>query len=383
MPNTYRRHKASCKHSSEYDYQNGSIGHGPQYRKGENYMKCKCPIWVDIMVQGKRVRKSLNTFDEQEAARKVLEITAGGGQEDSTVKNAVGDFIEDRKSNNLVDRTIGNYEDMLNHLVQFCETHSITLVRALKYGDFKLFLRALALSNCNRTMRRKIGELRTFTQYCMDMGWRDDNPVLQIKKPKITSAPVVPFTEEEQQAIFAAVAEYPTSPHHRARLLAFILVLRYSALRISDVVKLIPARIKNGRLFLRTTKTGSVVHLVLPPVVLAALAAIENGSSYYFWTGKSLQSGTANWQNKFAKVVARAGVKGHPHMYRHTMACELLANGVPLDQVAAILGNSVAVLEGHYTPWIKSRQDAVDKSVMSTWPITIGGPVAESAPTPA
>jgi hypothetical protein len=37
-----------------------------------------------------------------------------------------------------------------------------------------------------------------------------------------------------------------------------------------------------------------------------------------------------------------------------------LTNGATVEQVAAILGNSPAVVINHYSQWIKSRQDALD-----------------------
>jgi integrase len=58
----------------------------------------------------------------------------------------------------------------------------------------------------------------------------------------VTNRPVIPFTEDEQKAILQAINQYPTANtlgyDNRARVLAFILTLRYTALRISDVVKL-------------------------------------------------------------------------------------------------------------------------------------------------
>ena len=50
-------------------------------------------------------------------------------------------------------------------------------------------------------------------------------------------------------------------------MLAFVLVLRYTAMRMSDVTTLRRDKITNGRLLLRTTKTGATVHLPLPKVL--------------------------------------------------------------------------------------------------------------------
>jgi integrase/recombinase XerD len=62
-----------------------------------------------------------------------------------------------------------------------------------------------------------------------------------------------------------------------------------------------------------------------------------------------------------------AGIKGHAHRFRTTFAVRLLEKGVSLESVAALLGNCVKVCEKHYAPWVKSRQDVLEKAVKATW----------------
>ena len=60
-------------------------------------------------------------------------------------------------------------------------------------------------------------------------------------------------------------------------------------------------------------------------------------------------------------VFAEAGVKNaHAHRFRHTRATELLARGATMDDVAALLGNSVRICEKHYAKWDAKRQDRLD-----------------------
>jgi hypothetical protein len=35
--------------------------------------------------------------------------------------------------------------------------------------------------------------------------------------------------------------------------------------------------------------------------------------------------------------------------------------------VAAILGDTEAIVRKHYAPWVKVRQDALDAAMMSVW----------------
>jgi hypothetical protein len=41
--------------------------------------------------------------------------------------------------------------------------------------------------------------------------------------------------------------------------------------------------------------------------------------------------------------------------------------GVPIETVAALLGNTVKVVEKHYSPWVHVRQGALEESVRKTW----------------
>jgi site-specific recombinase XerD len=57
----------------------------------------------------------------------------------------------------------------------------------------------------------------------------------------------------------------------------------------------------------------------------------------------------------------------HPHRFRHTLAADLLVKGASVKDVAAILGNSPAVVMKHYSQWIASRQTRLDEVVKKTW----------------
>jgi len=45
----------------------------------------------------------------------------------------------------------------------------------------------------------------------------------------------------------------------------------------------------------------------------------------------------------------------------------LLSKGIPVSEVAAILGNSPRFVEKYYSQWISSRQDALNEAVKATW----------------
>ena len=75
------------------------------------------------------------------------------------------------------------------------------------------------------------------------------------------SAKVKVFTDEELEKIVAACDTYPQrnawGHDNRARVKALVLTLRYSGMRIGDVVSLQKAHLKGDKLFLNTQKSGS------------------------------------------------------------------------------------------------------------------------------
>jgi Phage integrase family len=76
---------------------------------------------------------------------------------------------------------------------------------------------------------------------------------------------------------------------------------------------------------------------------------------------------SGDWQRTFRRLDKLAGVHIHAHRWRYTFATDLLSKGVPVSEVAAILGNSPRIVEKHYSQWISSRQAAIDSAVKAVW----------------
>jgi site-specific recombinase XerD len=64
-----------------------------------------------------------------------------------------------------------------------------------------------------------------------------------------------------------------------------------------------------------------------------------------------------------------AGIEdGHSHRLRDTFSVDLLQKGVSLETVSMLLGHtSIKTTQRHYAPWVKSRQDALEKAVKLSW----------------
>lgn len=292
-----------------------------------------------------------------------------------SVREAGEAFLRDAAARHTAYGTLKNLRLVVEAFSQFAEKKGIRSVKAVSVELVREFREGWTYSPF--TAQKKLERLRSFLSFCVDSGWLERNPAKSVKLSITQSAPTIPFAEDEVKKILATCALVPdnwgrtgTPEQNRvsARLRAFILLLRYSGLRIGDAVQLSKEKVQNGRVFLRTEKTGIPVWVPVPPEVTKAIEAIDEGREFYFWSGAStLHTATNKWRARLSKLFKLAGVNGHPHMFRHTLAVTMLGNGSSLETVAAILGNTVRIVEKHYSPWVKSRQEALEAAVKRAW----------------
>ncbi len=147
------------------------------------------------------------------------------------------------------------------------------------------------------------------------------------------------------------------------RLKTFMLVMRFSGLAIGDAVQLRPDRLDGEHLTLRRTKTGRAVRVLLPAAIcdrLHRLSLVEGG--YYFWNRKGgdsdVQTATGNMRRSLRRVFRVAGLPhAHPHQFRHLFVREHLESDVSIETIADLLGNSVKIIEKHYSNSLLSKID--------------------------
>ncbi len=172
---------------------------------------------------------------------------------------------------------------------------------------------------------KKLERLRAFLSFCVSSKWLDENPAKGVKPPKVTTPPTLPFSDEEMARILKACDQYPRKNSlgldNRARIKAFVLLLRYSGLRLQDATSLEKVRLQEGALFLYTQKTGTPVYLPLPPHVVEAITTIRPASDErFFWSGLGLpRSAMSVWDRSLRRVLKladrrpaqRAPIPGH------------------------------------------------------------------------
>ena len=155
------------------------------------------------------------------------------------------------------------------------------------------------------------------------------------------------------------------------RLKAFILVLRYSGLRIGDAALLTTEHVQAGKIFLYTAKTGTPVWIPIPAFVEDELAKIPLRGTHYFLAGDSTKRETVPkwWSKRLKELFTVAKIPhGRAHRLRDTFAVSLLMRGVPIEQVSVLLGHqNIRITQKHYSPWERTRQEKLEELVRSTW----------------
>jgi len=209
---------------------------------------------------------------------------------------------------------------------RFAKGKKLKVLRDFDTDNLELFQSEFHGSDvtCAKTLER----LKAFFRAAFLRKWIRDNPALTLRGPKVKPRPTLPFTEEEMARILAAIEHYgdkgrKTGQENALRLRAFVLVLRYSGLRLGDVATLRTDRLIGQKIQLYTAKTGTPVYCVLPEFVADLLNCLPRISErYFFWTGNSTKH-TVNgiWQRILQSLFELAGIKnGFAHRFRDTFS---------------------------------------------------------------
>jgi len=283
------------------------------------------------------------------------------------IARAVEKFLEDARARKLAAETVRKYENLLERrLLEWCQSKGYRLLKHVTVDAVREFRSTWEDSAIYAS--KNLERLRAFFRFCEQAGWIHRNPAVGVKAPKVKVAPTLPFSSDEMERILEACDEYPGNSD---RMKAFVLVMRYSGLRIGDVITLDESRLKGNRLLLYTAKTGTPVRVPLPPKVVEALGKLDtNGNGRFFSTGNGRpQTARSNWSRYLDRVFELAEVEdAHSHRFRDTFAVSLLEKGVSLEHVSVLLGHSsVKITERHYKPWVKALQTKLEEEVAKAW----------------
>jgi integrase/recombinase XerD len=357
MLSLYRRHLSTCG------------------QKSRRFRRCSCPVWVQGTLGGEEIRKSLD-LTSWDAAEKILFAWKEAGKIGAEGKKAVllheasEKYLRDAATR-LKPSTVDLYKRGQKHLLAWCDEKKVLTVPDLSIEKLREYRETWTCKPV--TSARRIDRLKMFLGFCMDSGWIKTNPAKMLKAPETRTVGKAPFTSEELEAIFEACGALVTrgtwGKENVKRVRAFIYILRYTGLRISDAAGLKVSNVRAGKVLLRTEKTGTLVWIPIPDFVVQVLEEVPRVSNFYFQTGRAkAKTVRGGWDRSIRTILKLAKVDhGSAHSFRSTLAVDLLNKGVAVEMVATILGNSPAVVIKHYAPYVASRQIALESAIRNIW----------------
>ncbi|MCJ7871464.1 tyrosine-type recombinase/integrase [Phaeobacter sp. J2-8] len=195
--------------------------------------------------------------------------------------------------------------------------------------------------------------LRVLMEHCVDLGWTETNPARGVSELKTEKTEREPWPQELLEAYRAAC---PLDV--RERLVMELCV--GTGQRIGDVLEMRWSDIKDGAVFVRQSKTKKELWVPILNELQAALEAASRHSVFILTN----ERGTNRWSYRGAsaavrKVREKIGALDYDiHSWRYNAACELVEAGCSDDLVAAVTGQSPAMVL-HYTKKVRQRIRAV------------------------
>lgn len=261
MLTLYRRHRANCKSKSRR-------------------AKCFCPIWVQGILRGEEIRKSLDLTNWEAASKLVRDWEIEKPRDIPMVEEAAKRLIADLNSRGLSPDTVKKFELIAGELsAEFPKW----LVDRFTPDDLGKFREKWKVKPS--TAIKKLERLRSFFKFRVDRHWCERNPAQSLRAPKETTIEKKPYDNDELEKIAWAIPLFPIKgiygEENRERINAFVSVLRWTGLRIRDVVQL-----KRSRAF------GYPIGRA--PVTIANL---RKSASATLWRRVSLRrNGLRTWQ---------------------------------------------------------------------------------------
>lgn len=392
----YRRHRLDCEAKRPEDSRSSER---EERRKGWG-RKCYCPIHLSGTLDGTFSRKSTGSTDWTEARRIAEKYEQAGswtGQRieapvavpapslekpRTTIVHACDAFVRSREAAGLTPATLRKYRTFTKQLTAFADDQGYVMLDQFGPDDIDRFWVNWKLGA--RAKGKRLTTLRGFFRFCVHRKWIAETPVSPDIKPPVGSgrlANKAPFTDDELRCIIKACEDVKVEWKNETGLGVWtgedlkdlIWLMVYTGLRISDATFFDLKRLKGNQVFLRATKNGGDVFAYIPDWLRDRLVARgKQHGRRPFIVGRSerLETVTNVWRRRIAKAFEGSGPFEEPptpHRFRHTFARMLLEKGVPVADVADLLGDDEKTVREHYSRWVPERQARLTKILVDAF----------------
>jgi site-specific recombinase XerD len=195
----------------------------------------------------------------------------------------------DLEARKLHESTVRKYKLLRRQMEEYAEMRGSNFIDEFDLSALGMF--RSGWTDGPRSSAKKLERMRAFFRFAQRRNWISDNPAIELKAPKVTLRPTLPFDNSQMRRILLATERYKEEmPRHGVqngrRIRGLVLLLRYSGMRIGDAVNFNTERLQDNRVFLYTQKTGAAVNTVLPEFVVSALEETPRITDKFFlWSG--------------------------------------------------------------------------------------------------
>lgn len=363
------RHRESCSHQS----------------RGEFYRGCQCSKFLRYSRNGKQHRQAAGTRTWTVAEDKAIELQEQLDRGDTpkpiivkgpqaTIADCIQTFITGKQSEGISPRRVKKLQLQLNQFEQFMSARSKLFPSLITAADVIEFRAGWEKDWPSATTRQKAQQnIRSFLRTCCRENLNDLLAALKTirlsKQDKERLEPK-PFSEQEIKALFAKIPK-TFEPKKVATATLLVKFMIAAGVAIRDTVQLDRHKhLRDGWLRFNRQKTGRAVVQQLDPALYAEL--MEGEGKYVFWDGKyQVTSEVTTWQDDVRELMQNAGVwiEGNTtHRFRDTAVDFWLGEGCSLTEVAAMLGDTLAVTERHYANLASKRMESrLAKTPKRSW----------------
>ena len=267
-------------------------------------------------------------------------------------ENALMDYqIYLRLERGLSENSISSYTYDIQGFIDYIETYSpqLTITNCQK-ADTQAYIYHLAKNMNARSQSRQISGLKSFFNFLIFEGYRDDSPMDLIDTPKIgRKLPEVLGIKEINQLLAAIDLSHPQG----YRNLTILETLYGSGLRVSELINLKISDLHLDENLLLITGKGNKQRLVpLGGVCKQKLKVYLEEFRVHVPVKKEYQD--IVFLNQHGRQLTRAMIftivrqtaasaciekKIRPHTFRHSFATHLLENGADLRSIQLMMGH--------------------------------------------
>ena len=389
MLTVYRRHLRTCKSGHKEELRTSEFD---ERKKG--WKRCDCPIFASGTLAGKSQRRNTGAWEWEPAktvAARWEKLGTWSGKKPElpraapepttlsdriSIHDATESFLAACQNRGIAVPTLKKYKTFVKQLKAYCDIRGYLMLDQLTVSDMDRFY--ASWKDDKRAKAKKLERLKTFVKFSINREWIAKDITKDLKAPEGSSIPAnkTPFTDEELDRIYAACdaigGPTPPGPGHRPwggeDVKDFVYLSIYTGLRISDVSTFdITERLNGNDVFLRMHKTQKELYTWIPDwLVIRLRERQKKNGTLIFRAGQAtdMRAMSERWRENLGKVFKLAGPfteRPFPHRLRHTFVRILLEKGVPIADVAELIGDTEQVLKKHYAKWMPARQARLSK----------------------